>query len=245
MQFQQAFPIAIIDEDYESKSAAGRGMRQLAAAIELEGEAAGRARVALRDQLLEVRTDGHERRSGRRQRMVDGAAERGQVGGPCWDAGLRRPRARRGRRRLRSHSRSCDAPGRRDSRRAQRQQRRHDGRVEEPPDAKRDGRDNDGQADSNVATVSITVAPASSLTTVTASDASRMPAANAKRDDMTAPRGARGAPTAQGETDATPACVRMIPRAPWRPRRGPMNAPRRPGLRRAGHLPLRAKETTP
>jgi len=37
MQFQQAFPIAIIDEDYESKSAAGRGMRQLAAAIEKEG----------------------------------------------------------------------------------------------------------------------------------------------------------------------------------------------------------------
>jgi arginine decarboxylase len=37
MQFLQAFPIAIIDEDYESKSAAGRGMRQLAAAIEKEG----------------------------------------------------------------------------------------------------------------------------------------------------------------------------------------------------------------
>ena len=37
MQFQQAFPIAIIDEDYEGKSAAGRGMRQLAAAIEKEG----------------------------------------------------------------------------------------------------------------------------------------------------------------------------------------------------------------
>ncbi len=37
MQFQQAFPIAIIDEDYEGKLAAGRGMRQLAAAIEKEG----------------------------------------------------------------------------------------------------------------------------------------------------------------------------------------------------------------
>jgi arginine decarboxylase len=37
MQFQQAFPIAIIDEDYEGKSAARRGMRQLAAAIEKEG----------------------------------------------------------------------------------------------------------------------------------------------------------------------------------------------------------------
>jgi arginine decarboxylase len=37
MDFLQAFPIAIIDEDYESKSAAGRGMRQLAAAIEKEG----------------------------------------------------------------------------------------------------------------------------------------------------------------------------------------------------------------
>jgi arginine decarboxylase len=37
MQFLQAFPIAIIDEDYEGKEAAGRGMRQLAAAIEKEG----------------------------------------------------------------------------------------------------------------------------------------------------------------------------------------------------------------
>lgn len=33
----QAFPIAIIDEDYEGKNAAGRGMQQLAAAIEKEG----------------------------------------------------------------------------------------------------------------------------------------------------------------------------------------------------------------
>lgn len=33
----QAFPIAIIDEDYEGRSAAGRGMQQLAAAIEKEG----------------------------------------------------------------------------------------------------------------------------------------------------------------------------------------------------------------
>ena len=37
MQFQQAFPIAIIDEDYEGKHAAGRGMRMLASAIEKEG----------------------------------------------------------------------------------------------------------------------------------------------------------------------------------------------------------------
>src|SRR5215510_14167986 len=37
MELMQAFPIAIIDEDYEGKSAAGRGMRQLAAAIEKEG----------------------------------------------------------------------------------------------------------------------------------------------------------------------------------------------------------------
>jgi arginine decarboxylase len=37
MEFVQAFPIAIIDEDYEGKHAAGRGMRQLAAAIEKEG----------------------------------------------------------------------------------------------------------------------------------------------------------------------------------------------------------------
>jgi arginine decarboxylase len=32
-----AFPIAIIDEDYDGKNAAGRGMRQLAQAIEKEG----------------------------------------------------------------------------------------------------------------------------------------------------------------------------------------------------------------
>src|SRR5215467_7953571 len=37
MELSTAFPIAIIDEDYEGKSAAGRGMRQLAAAIEKEG----------------------------------------------------------------------------------------------------------------------------------------------------------------------------------------------------------------
>ena len=37
MDLFQAFPIAIIDEDYEGKQAAGRGMRQLAAAIEKEG----------------------------------------------------------------------------------------------------------------------------------------------------------------------------------------------------------------
>src|SRR5690349_17100756 len=32
-----AFPIVIIDEDYNGNQAAGRGMRQLAAAIEKEG----------------------------------------------------------------------------------------------------------------------------------------------------------------------------------------------------------------
>lgn len=37
MQEVQAFPIAIIDEDYEGRNAAGRGMQQLAAAIEKEG----------------------------------------------------------------------------------------------------------------------------------------------------------------------------------------------------------------
>jgi arginine decarboxylase len=37
MELMQAFPVAIIDEDFEGKSAAGRGMRQLAAAIEKEG----------------------------------------------------------------------------------------------------------------------------------------------------------------------------------------------------------------
>ena len=37
MDLFQAFPIAIIDEDYEGKRAAGRGMRQLAEAIEREG----------------------------------------------------------------------------------------------------------------------------------------------------------------------------------------------------------------
>src|SRR4051812_1925744 len=37
MDFLKAFPVAIIDEDFESKSAAGRGMRSLAQAIEKEG----------------------------------------------------------------------------------------------------------------------------------------------------------------------------------------------------------------
>ena len=37
MEFYKSFPIAIIDEDFEGKSAAGRGMRQLAEAIEKEG----------------------------------------------------------------------------------------------------------------------------------------------------------------------------------------------------------------
>jgi arginine decarboxylase len=37
MTFLQAFPIAIIDEDYEGKQASGIGMRQLAEAIEKEG----------------------------------------------------------------------------------------------------------------------------------------------------------------------------------------------------------------
>src|SRR5579864_9028557 len=37
MEFRQAFPVAIIDEDYEGKHAAGRGMRQLAAEIEKQG----------------------------------------------------------------------------------------------------------------------------------------------------------------------------------------------------------------
>src|SRR5881227_318201 len=37
MDFLQAFPVAIIDEDYDGKRAAGRGMRQLAEAIEKEG----------------------------------------------------------------------------------------------------------------------------------------------------------------------------------------------------------------
>jgi arginine decarboxylase len=37
MEFSKAFPVAIIDEDFESRSAAGRGMRDLAHAIEKEG----------------------------------------------------------------------------------------------------------------------------------------------------------------------------------------------------------------
>src|SRR6266850_1314457 len=37
MDFLHAFPVAIIDEDFEAKTAAGRGMRQLAQAIEKEG----------------------------------------------------------------------------------------------------------------------------------------------------------------------------------------------------------------
>ena len=37
MEFYQAFPIAIIDEDFEGTNAAGRGMRELAKAIEGQG----------------------------------------------------------------------------------------------------------------------------------------------------------------------------------------------------------------
>ncbi|MCA1371786.1 arginine/lysine/ornithine decarboxylase [Bradyrhizobium sp. BRP14] len=37
MEFYKAFPIAVIDEDFEGKNAAGRGMRSLAEAIEREG----------------------------------------------------------------------------------------------------------------------------------------------------------------------------------------------------------------
>src|SRR5690349_11717593 len=37
MELFQAFPIAIIDEDFEGQTAAGRGMRRLAKAIEAEG----------------------------------------------------------------------------------------------------------------------------------------------------------------------------------------------------------------
>ncbi len=37
MDFLHAFPVAIIDEDFDAKTAAGRGMRQLAQAIEKEG----------------------------------------------------------------------------------------------------------------------------------------------------------------------------------------------------------------
>ena len=37
MDFLDAFPVAIIDEDYDGKNAAGRGMRQRAAAVEKEG----------------------------------------------------------------------------------------------------------------------------------------------------------------------------------------------------------------
>lgn len=44
MEFLQAFPIAIIDEDFEGKHAAGRGMRQLA-----EAHPDGYARLGLKD----------------------------------------------------------------------------------------------------------------------------------------------------------------------------------------------------
>jgi arginine decarboxylase len=37
VEFLQAFPIAIVDEDFEGRHAAGRGIRQLASAIEREG----------------------------------------------------------------------------------------------------------------------------------------------------------------------------------------------------------------
>ena len=58
MEFLQAFPIAIIDEDYEGKRAAGRGMRQLAAAIEKEGfrVVAGLSYRYIEEPLLRLKT---------------------------------------------------------------------------------------------------------------------------------------------------------------------------------------------
>ena len=65
MEYLQAFPVAIIDEDYDGKNAAGRGMRRLAEAIEKEGfrvvaglsySDAGRlVNVASLEQLHEIR----------------------------------------------------------------------------------------------------------------------------------------------------------------------------------------------
>src|ERR1043165_5811037 len=68
MEFVQEFPIAIIDEDIGGTSATGRGMQQLAAAIEKEGfrvvsgigfaDAEGLARVFNNESCWVVSVDG-------------------------------------------------------------------------------------------------------------------------------------------------------------------------------------------
>ena len=94
MDFLQGFPIAIIDDDYDGKRAAGRGMRQLAVAIEKEGyrvvaglsyeDAAIALRIpvgTVRSRLSRARTrlleldlgNGHERET---MQTTEGAVER-------------------------------------------------------------------------------------------------------------------------------------------------------------------------
>ena len=100
MEFLQAFPIAIIDEDYEGKHAAGRGMRQLAAAIEKEGyrvvaglSYAGRAAAGQRLQHRIVLAGLRRRRGGHPGAMADpggGAGRQAQSQRPVADLSVRR-----------------------------------------------------------------------------------------------------------------------------------------------------------
>jgi arginine decarboxylase len=79
MEFLHAFPIAIIDEDFEGKSAAGRGMRQLAQAIEKEGfrvvaglsygDAERLAQIFNSESCWLISVDGAEARPGQWQRL--------------------------------------------------------------------------------------------------------------------------------------------------------------------------------
>src|SRR5262245_20931931 len=74
MNWRQAFPIAIIDEDYDGRSAAGRGMRDLAAEIERSGfrvvagigyeDAARRAEIFNSESCWLISVDGAENKEG-------------------------------------------------------------------------------------------------------------------------------------------------------------------------------------
>jgi arginine decarboxylase len=81
VEFLQAFPIAIIDEDVEARHAAGRGIRQLAAAIEREGfrvvsgfsydDARRLTRVYHNESCLLVSIDGVEATNGQWEALED------------------------------------------------------------------------------------------------------------------------------------------------------------------------------
>ena len=87
MRESQAFPIAILDEDYEGRSAAGRGMQQLAAAIEEHGfrvvaglgykDAQRLAKIFNNESCWLVSVDGSEDSTTKWQILEEVLAERG------------------------------------------------------------------------------------------------------------------------------------------------------------------------